>query len=221
MQVVFISVFNTGLLLERSGYVNGFYSYVQYWFIIGKKWLCKLFLFLCSILVYYWKEVAMQMVPREDQGTKKFHRLIFLREDSVSRHNGGPIEDPPWTPQYDTVVIVGGASIIAPWFRETQASRTIMRLIAAFFPVWAMTQKLLWEKVGPGRSAHLELFLQRWNFGTFLLAPLGIMVAHTNSSVHPGNVVPMGLRGPELGPYYAERPEPLSANDRCSSMERS
>ena len=62
---------------------------------------------------------------------------ILYGETIVSRYNGNPIKDPPWTPQYDSAVTVQGVSE-GPQLESHDSERRFSRIrpITAVFPVW-------------------------------------------------------------------------------------
>ena len=45
-------------------------------------------------------------------------KKFAVRETSASRHNGGPIKDPPLIPRYDSAVMVEGVSMVSLMSRD-------------------------------------------------------------------------------------------------------
>ena len=65
---------------------------------------------------------------------------MAVRETSVSRHNGGPVEGPPQTSQYNSAVMVRGISegLSIEGSLNWGASQTAIRLIVVVFAALAL-----------------------------------------------------------------------------------
>ena len=89
-----------------------------------------------------------------------------IRETSVSRHNGAPIEVP-----LNTIVLQWFEGFELPWYGETVVSRTYVRLIDVVFPFWIGKT---WKKTymhGDDLLFVTDIHYLQWGFSTSFQVP--------------------------------------------------
>ena len=129
-------------------------------------------------------------------------------ETGVSRHNGGPIEGPPWTDSavWCTDGVKEGLQFFPMMPRETPDPRTATRLIGIIFT--GIFTRRVWSVRPTAHELHtpgMKIYTQKIRLSASWGPNWG-----TPSRASQNTIVLRGLRGVlSWGPHYAERRQSL------------